>query len=186
MTGGQVMEALKKSAGARGEAHGEKIIESGGIEACRDTGQCKETLGFRGKCEAFIDRSPDQRRDAHAIPAEHQGTFPIVPDSKRKLSFKMLHNIDVPSSVSMNDDFDIALRFEPGTAGFEFLSQGDVVVDFAVGDQDELIVDHRLLTPGGIHERKTMHAESCALSSPEVSAVGTPMTHGVQHGVGVL
>ena len=167
----------------RDELVGEEVVDRLEIPLHRNGGVGDDRLELRAEhhtLEAIIDI---QRLDAQPVPGEEQLARPGVPDGKGEHSVESFHARRAPLLEGVHDGLGVAAGAEPVAPGLQLAAQIGVIVDLAVVDQLDgaVLVGHRLVAAGGIHDAQPGHAQRQRALDPIALLVGASVPERPAH-----
>src|SRR5262249_30018723 len=114
--------------------------------------------------------------DSQAVPGDEQRALQAIPDGKREHSVQSLQTPGAPGAIRLNQGLGIRMS-PPSARGIELWTQLQVVVDFAVEDNDAAPVAraHRLSTAvGQINNRQASMPQPDRFVVPDAAGVRPP------------
>ena len=143
----------------------------------------QQGFDFRSKVKNVAHLCVIEGFDPKSIAGAKELLAQLVPDRERKHAAQMIHTIGAPLAISGENYLGIGSRFE--VCGAEFLTQFNVVVDFAVvGNPIAGHVGHRLIAGGKIDDAQAPVGEPGEASQvlPGTLAIGSAMAQQLVHG----
>jgi hypothetical protein len=142
-----------------------------------DLGMNQDALQFRREEEVSAPLSDVERFDTEAVAGQNQALPGIGPDGNREHPSKFLETTGAPLQKCLKHRLRVAVRLKAMTARFEFSAKFQMVVNFAVEDDNGIAVfrEDRLITFGKIQNLQPCGAEMTARRPVYALLVGAAM-----------
>lgn len=120
--------------------------ERQGIYAGRNRGVTEQSLDFGAEDDAIGRCRVIERFDSETIAREDKPAQALIPERDREHAVETLECVEAFRFIERDDDLGVRRAVELASACGEFLSQLDVIVDFAVKCKPDRFVGvgHRL------------------------------------------
>jgi hypothetical protein len=155
----------------------EITIQSRRVQAAVELGVNEDGLEFRAEQEIFAAPRDVKRLDAHAVARKHQALFRRGPDGDREHAAKPGKAGGVPFEKAVQHGFGVGAGVEAVAARFEFRAHFQMVVNFAVEDDDGIAIrgENRLVAGIEVDDFQAGGAERDEVSLEHTLLVGAAM-----------
>jgi hypothetical protein len=145
-----------------------------------------QRLELGGEQRAVASRQVEQRLDAKRVAGQEQLAGRGVGQREREHAAEALERLRAPQAPGLDHDLGVGVRPEADAAAGQLFLELPVVVQLAVVDHDQVVLDHRLVGGGGqVDDRQPPVAEvdgdPVVLVGPDAAgvraAVGDPVGH---------
>src|SRR5947207_3961028 len=100
----------------------------------------KQCLHLRAEIDIAPIPRIVKRLDAHTVARQHKTAARLLPDGEAEHTAQPLDRGGAPLHEGVQDDLCVAGCVEPMTERRELLAQLDMVIDFTVEDEDEVLI----------------------------------------------
>ena len=151
-------------------------------------GQC---LQFGGEQRAVASGQVEQGLDAERVAGQEQLAGLRVGQREREHAAELPQRVGSPAAPGLDHDLGVGVRDEPDAAAGQLLPYFLVVVQLAVVDHDQVVLDHRLVGGGGQVDDgqppvAEVDADLVVLVGPDAAGVRAAVRDPVGHDVGEL
>ncbi len=149
----------------------------------RRAGKRLERLDLGGEQQPAVVLGHEQRTDAEAVAGQEQRALPVVPQREGELAVEAVQTGGTPLQPRVEDDFGIAVRAEDAAAGFEFVTQLEIIEDLAVERQVAVAADigHRLMALGQVDDAQASVPQEQRVVAPGAERVGPAVPQHADH-----
>ena len=146
MSGRQLTKADERSERLRHELIVEVHVHRARIKRKSLRQERQDCLDFRGEAETAAISPVEERLLAAPVASEKERARSVIPDGNREHPAEPLHARCPPALIGRQDHLGVGRGAEGSTGGDQFVSQFDVVIDFAVEYDREPAAAHGLPT----------------------------------------
>ena len=178
----ELPDAAEKGMRRRDVAEREIDVEQLRIRLPWDAGG-EQALHLRAEQESRAVGEVVQGLDAEPVPREKHVLTARIPERERPHSVKFLQAFRAPAVIGLKDDFSIGVCSEPVAEGGELGLEFDVVVYFAVVNDDVLRirVHHWLMSGGRVDDGKPPMPQADARCPVKPARVRAAVLENVGH-----
>ena len=116
------------------------VFKGGGIQHLFKVRMRQETLDFRAEQECFSHLCIIQRFDAEEISCSEQGFLFLVPDDKGEHTTQLLQQCCAVFLIAVNQNFGVGLCCKLVSFFDQRLTNGLVVINFAIEEQGKIAI----------------------------------------------
>src|SRR5215471_19786037 len=141
----------------------------------------EQGLQLRGEKKPVGELRVVEGLDAEAVAGEHELAHPLIVEGEGKHPVQRGERAQAVQCVGVEDDLAVRARPEAPAPSLEKRPQLHEVVDLAVGDERESVVDHGLVSALEVDDGQARVDETDRSRPMDPQIVGTAMSEGRRH-----
>ena len=176
----QLHDAIHQCPGTGDIVHREITVETFHAETAVDLRMDQERLQLRAEDDVFAVMGEVERLDPHAIARKHEAPFRLLPQGDAEHAAHPAKALRIPFKEGMEYGLGIAMGMETVAKAFEFPTQLEVVIDFAVEDDDGIAItrEERLVARSEVENLQSGCAHRTQARVENSLLVGSAMRQG--------